>query len=570
MTVSMQPAILSREAPMHGLKSSTIHIRCEGRQGTAFFISPEFALTAYHVVSPTEALAEIEIDAEFLGENGEISSLSLMTVPSFSSRLNDVAVLRLSSAPPSGLTFLPTAAAPNRASLSETAGLLSGKAVQLFGYPVRPGKERAAEGRAVIGTIHNGQPLRVITKEGASTWSLEIYAENADTLEGMSGAAVLDTETLAVIGVQYGADIFEQYHDLRHVSAAPLSRLTELWEQAPASARPRILRRHSPLLTLASCNKARPKHFVGRNEVLDQMRFFLKTEGKAAVHGLGGMGKSTVALEYAYRCLSALPDYPDYSHIFWLSAESSAGLTTAFLEIAARLNLVDPDVSKTEIVSAVAAVRNWFSEKENRDFLLIFDNADLPSEVVDFLPFNNQGHILFTGRNQNFRAVGITATAIELREMWVPEAMTFLLKSIGGSSEAEQMAATELAEELGCLPLALEQAAAYINARQQRIPIYLDLYRKTRLDLLEKARPEMTSYPETVRTTWEINFRVIERDYHASAELMKMGAFLASTQISLAVVVEGARETGAPWERVSLISLVIPSAKTRMMACLSP
>ena len=182
---------------------------------------------------------------------------------------------------------------------------------------------------------------------------------------------------------------------------------------------------------------------------------------------------------------------------------------------------------------------------KNPGWLIIFDNADKSETVKSFLPVEAQGHILVTSRAQVFDALGI-AKPLEITEMSLDEARKFLFKRTGREENGGQEtgAASDLAEELGCLPLALEQAGAFILENKSRFKDYLKSYCKRRLELLEERGPVTGNYPESVRTTWAMNFREVEQASAPAADVLRLSALLSPDDIPLELLSEGTPELG--------------------------
>ena len=137
-----------------------------------------------------------------------------------------------------------------------------------------------------------------------------------------------------------------------------------------------------------------------------------------------------------------------------------------------------------------------------QDWLLIFDNAPDPAAVRAMLPPAGRGRVLITSQNPHWP----DAEALEVPLLDQRAAAGFLLKRTGS---AEELPAEDLADELGRLPLALEQAAAYMVACGQPIAAYLDLFRQRRRELL--ARGDPTGYDKNVATTWSLAFDQLSR-----------------------------------------------------------
>jgi transcriptional regulator with XRE-family HTH domain len=279
--------------------------------------------------------------------------------------------------------------------------------------------------------------------------------------------------------------------------------------------------------------------FTGRAHVLEELRATLTQKGATAlvqaISGLGGIGKTQTAVEYAYRYQN------EYSAILWVLADSVRGLVSGFGAIARLLNLPEADDPDEQRVAS--ATRAWLEREAN--WLLVVDNADRPEIVQPFLPTGGRGHVLLTSRASLFDSLGINRP-ITIDVLPAEEAVAFLLKRTGreNTAEAEVTAAAELAEELGRLPLALEQAGAYIRATQSRLRSYLTTYRKQRLRLLEKRLPAAGNYKKSVRTTWTLNFAKVKRTHRAAADVLCLSAFLHPDAIPLELFERGVRKLG--------------------------
>jgi hypothetical protein len=196
-----------------------------------------------------------------------------------------------------------------------------------------------------------------------------------------------------------------------------------------------------------------------------------------ALSGLGGVGKTQTAVEYAHRYLGK------YDRAFLATATSRESLLSGYVTIAGLLKL--PEAGAQDETLIVDSIKRWLGS--NRGWLLVLDNADRPDIVKPFLPPSPRGHILLTSRAQVFDIIGIVKP-VELNEMSPAEARTFLLKPTGRECEdgPEPDAASKVAEELGFLPLALEQAGAYIFLNKSLFQDFLNSFRKRRLELLNK------------------------------------------------------------------------------------
>ena len=262
----------------------------------------------------------------------------------------------------------------------------------------------------------------------------------------------------------------------------------------------------------------RNPNFTGRESLLAELLAALTSGQPAAltqaISGLGGVGKTQLAVEYAYRHAA------DYDVVWWVRAEEPATLAADYASLAGPLDLPQKDEPDQRVV--VEAVRRWLGQ--NAGWLLVFDNARDPTEVRGYLPQAATGHVLITSRNPVWRGV---ASLLTVQVMERPESVDFLLKR---TWQADEEAADALAEALGDLPLALEQAGAYIEATGGSLAGYLDLFCHCQRELLRRGKPS-TDYPDTVATTWEISFRQVQQASPAGAALLNLCAFLSPDDI---------------------------------------
>lgn len=286
--------------------------------------------------------------------------------------------------------------------------------------------------------------------------------------------------------------------------------------------------------------------FTGREDILAHMHDVLSPDQPVAlvqpqaISGLGGIGKTQTAIEYAYR-------YRDsYATVLWARAESADTLTTDFLTIASLLRL--PERNDQDQSKVVEAVLRWLDTHER--WLLILDNADNVEMVSDFMPSANKGHILLTTRAQS---TGTIAERIEIEEMSVEEGTLFLLrriKRLHGNAPLESVPslyrsqAQAIVSALTGLPLALDQAGAYIEETGCSLSDYLKFYKTRSKRLLKTRGKDAAGHPEPVATTWSLSFEKIERANPAAAELLRLCAFLSPDAIPERMVREGASELG--------------------------
>ena len=299
----------------------------------------------------------------------------------------------------------------------------------------------------------------------------------------------------------------------------------------------------NPLKTFSVPFRENPL-FTGREKELLELYERLTSGGKAAVtqaiRGLGGIGKTQLAVKYAYQY------QVQYEHVFWVQlsnelsvddaeeAEPTLPITNAYVEYCQKLQIPFDD-SQPQL--AIHAFKGWM--EQNSNWLLIFDNADQPKLLKAFLPAQPQGHILLTSRAHSFDSLGILKP-IEVEKMPLNEATEFLIERVARElDDSEKECAEQLAKEIDGLPLALEQAGAYIHETSLTFKRYLANYQRSKLDLLAKQKPVLGEYPESVQTTWSLNFEAIRQQSEASADVLRLSAFLAPDVIPYELIAEG-------------------------------
>jgi tetratricopeptide (TPR) repeat protein len=285
--------------------------------------------------------------------------------------------------------------------------------------------------------------------------------------------------------------------------------------------------------------------FTGREELLTRLHDQLFANGAAAlsqpraISGLGGIGKTQSAIEYAYR------HGHEYRYVLWALADSRESLLTAYSAIAALVHA--PGYDERDQRGAVPAVKTWLAQHAN--WLLILDNADDIALAAEFLPSSAgcPGHILLTTRAQ---ATGAIARCVAVEKMGQREGEALLLKRSkarergGRISKEERRATAAIVKEMDGLPLALAQAGAYIEENDSNLVDYWRLYQQRRKDLLAWRSELVRDYPASVATAWDLAFRRIEQENSAAADLLRLCAFLAPDAIPEEIISEGAEHLG--------------------------
>ncbi len=248
---------------------------------------------------------------------------------------------------------------------------------------------------------------------------------------------------------------------------------------------------------------------------------------QTALAGLGGVGKTQLALEYAYRS----GEQSCFALIRWLRADDRAVLVGDLAELAVELGLAMPQSDQSE--AAMAALRWCRAAPQERPWLLIYDNATDPELIGEFLPGGGPGQIIITSRQREWKGL---ATSLDVDTFSTQEGGRFLCERTGRD---DRPGAEALADRLGGLALALAQAAAYLNQTGTAFAEYIEALER-RHDLL--SRPgERTEYQDTVAGVVAESRRVVQAIAPLAGELMDVIAYLDSDHIPTDLL----RESGA-------------------------
>ena len=259
----------------------------------------------------------------------------------------------------------------------------------------------------------------------------------------------------------------------------------------------------------------RNRSFVGRRGLLAHVDATLDDDTRrpraVALTGLGGVGKTELALELAHQ---------RHRHgrvAWWISAEDPAGTATGLAALAAALGIA-PFERREDARAAL-----WADLDRTPGWLLVYDNADEPAQLEPFLPAARHGDVIITSRNPAWRRI---AHPVAIGPLARGESLAYVATRTGD----RPVEADTLAELLGDLPLALEQACAYIEQTRMSLPDYVSLFRRHRDGLLLR---EVEGSGRTVATTWGLAFDRLAVRAPRAAELLETIAFLAPDAISV-------------------------------------
>ncbi|MFC5907676.1 FxSxx-COOH system tetratricopeptide repeat protein [Streptacidiphilus monticola] len=261
----------------------------------------------------------------------------------------------------------------------------------------------------------------------------------------------------------------------------------------------------------------RNRNFTGRAELLSTLHERLADGATAvlpeAMHGLGGIGKSQLAVEYLYR------HQGEYDLVWWIPSERTPQITQSLAELGRRLGITEAEPGAT-VGAVLDALRTG---QPYQRWLLVFDNAESPEQIAPFLPTTGTGSVLITSRYPHWEHV---ARQLEVTVFTRDESKELLRRRGQDLSDED---ADRLAEALGDLPLAIEQAAAWRAETGMSADEYLRLFEEKKSELLQFSAP--FDYQKSAATAWNVSLDHVERINPAAIQLLQVCAFFAPEPI---------------------------------------
>jgi hypothetical protein len=255
---------------------------------------------------------------------------------------------------------------------------------------------------------------------------------------------------------------------------------------------------------------ARNLGFTGRDAQLAAVREALRSEDRAvvqALRGMGGVGKTQLAIEYTHRYA------PDYDVVWWIAAAPPELIGGQFGALGTALGCTQPGTDDA------AVRREVLGELRHRErWLLVFDNADQPADIAAWLP-GGAGHVLITSRASGWEEV---AVSVEVDVLERGESIAMLRRRVPGLTEA---GAGLVAAVVGDLPLAVAQAAGYMAPAGISAADYVQMAEGRAAEILDAGRP--ASYPLSLAAVTQLAMDRLEAADGAAAQVVRICAFLA-------------------------------------------
>jgi tetratricopeptide (TPR) repeat protein len=271
----------------------------------------------------------------------------------------------------------------------------------------------------------------------------------------------------------------------------------------------------------------RNENFTGRQKLMDALRIKLcevapkQWNHRVALYGLAGIGKTQIALEYVYA------QQANYKQLFWINGFDEATFFSGFQEIAKWTSCVS-EYRNLKPAQTAERVLHWLNQRE--DWLLVIDNLDDMNVIAGRLPYASpKRHTLITTRHSHCHH--IPAQGLEVGVLDTNDAIDLLLLRSkgerGSPTEKETAECAEVVAELGYLPLAIEQAAAFIREGSKDLYMFLPSYRKNRQFYHSRvSEGNLHYYRQSITTTWRLCLQALEKTNSDAINLVKLLSFL--------------------------------------------
>lgn len=271
------------------------------------------------------------------------------------------------------------------------------------------------------------------------------------------------------------------------------------------------------------------RDFLGREDKLAEIREAFRKSNIVCIAGLGGMGKTQLALKYAHRFAD---EYQNV--IWWIRAEEDAKRyedCRKFLRKAEQI--VEGQELKEEVL--VERLNDW--QDDHDPWLFIFDNVESAGDILPYLSRNINGHVLITAQDQRLHSRIQNAVLVELDVFTHEDAMNFMCKQLSESAIGDGNAVETLIKRLSGFPLALKQATAYMDEKANNCDCaeYLELLNEHGLEVFEDDDFALPNYRAMVTTTWRV---AIDKISEPARQLLYLCAYMDAERIPLEFFVQ--------------------------------
>ncbi|KAL9109829.1 MAG: hypothetical protein Q9227_005532 [Pyrenula ochraceoflavens] len=323
--------------------------------------------------------------------------------------------------------------------------------------------------------------------------------------------------------------------------------------------------------------------FVHRDEYLDRVSQIFDKSHRAAIYGLGGIGKSRIAIEYSYKMREVYP----HMSIFWIYAADEPHFHASYKKI---LQAIPKDFQLSYSASgdtnaaenqddSLLLVQAWLDSDESGEWLVILDNADEPSMFLTakakgtrhYLPSLNRGRLLVTSRSKEvaLSTVGLERNLVHVGFLTEEESMK-LFRNLLSTDESLDQIIGDLARALDFLPLAIKQAAAYMSQTSISATEYLDMFRNeaNQQNLLSEDFGDLSrdfdpDVSNAVVWTWQVSFKQIQSRSASAADLMAFMSVLSREAIHKSLLIQFESNNLQLTRSIGILrsfSLIVPNA----------
>ncbi|WP_160687300.1 FxSxx-COOH system tetratricopeptide repeat protein [Clostridium sp. C2-6-12] len=483
------------------LSKLVVRIDCDGDLGTAFLINKNILLTAYHVIKKyNEQNVKIKIFFDTLGMKSEEATVIDCDEES------DVAILKLNvSTDMSGFLEI------NALKISEDMKWRSYTCFEAF-----QGTGNIFEKELIRGNVYQNE------KTENKKYDIHLDGEYLDqnwngAFEGCSGSPLI------INGYIVGIIVKEENSPRK----SPLKAIS-IYKIQDYLKKNNIDIKRIPVVDTEKYNFgdrggltklhyvpiAKTDNFYGRKNKIEEINNRFNNQNMVVIKGMSGVGKTQLTIQYLEKYKS------DYDLIYFIRADRRENIVNDYLMLAKDLNI---NVNEEDIQQTIRNVIYWLNNNEK--WIIVFDNANDSAEIIKYIPISYNGKIVVTTKNLNW----IKNEPIILEEFTEDEATNFLLEI---TKQKDEKNSRNLAILLGKLPLALVQAAAYMEVNDISLNDYVKLYNTYKLDLFdENYIPD--EYSNELKIVWKISLDQIRKDSLISIEIINLLSFLDSNGIPI-------------------------------------